>query len=81
MDGTPANPDPLARLATALETLSTSQLALAEAAERLAAASDDEPSDRLTGAAATSRRAARKAAAAAARVSETPALPPLAPGS
>ena len=76
MDAAPPNPDPLARLATALESLSSSQLALAEAAERLAAATDDVPRDRLTGAAATSRRAARKAAAAAARVSETPALPP-----
>ena len=81
MDAAPSHADPLTRLAAALETLSSSQLALAEAAERLAATSDDVPRDRLTGAAATSRRAARKAAAAAARVSETPALPPRGPGS
>lgn len=71
-------PDPLARLAAALETLSASQIALADAAERLAHAADDVPRQRLTGAAATSRRAAREAAAAAARVS---AAQPLAPGS
>jgi hypothetical protein len=71
------NPDPLARLASALETLSASQIALADAAERLArAAGDDLPRQRLTGAAATSRKAARHAAAAAARVSDaaSPAL-------
>ena len=70
--------DPLARLAAALETLSASQLALADAAERLANAADTVPRERLTGAAATSRKAARHAAAAAARVS---AVPPLVPGS
>ena len=77
MDATPA-PDPLARLAAALESLSASQLALADAAERLAGAADAVPRERLTGAAATSRRAARHAAAAAARVSD---VQPLAPGS
>jgi hypothetical protein len=74
MDAT--QPDPLARLATALETLSASQLALADAAERLARAADDVPRERLTGAAATSRKAARQAAAAAARVSDAQPLTP-----
>lgn len=72
-------PDPLARLATALESLSASQLALADAAERLSRASDAVPRERLTGAAARSRAAARHAAAAAARVSD--AQLPAAPGS
>jgi hypothetical protein len=67
--------DPLARLADALEALSAGQLKLAEAAERLAAASDTVPRERLAGAAASSRRAARSAAAAAARVSDAPPLP------
>ena len=77
MDAT--KPDPLARLAAALESLSASQLALADAAEKLAGAADDVPRQRLTGAAATSRKAAREAAAAAARVSAVGQ--PLAPGS
>jgi hypothetical protein len=76
MDAT--SPDPLSRLAAALERLSASQIALADAAERLAGAADAVPRERLAGAAATSRRAAREAAAAAARVS---AAPPLARGS
>ena len=76
MDAT--SPDPLARLAAALESLSASQIALADAAERLAGAADAVPRERLTGAAETSRKAARHAAAAAARVS---AAQPLAPGS
>ena len=67
--------DPLARLAAALESLSAGQLKLAEAAERLAAASDAVPRERLAGAAESSRRAARSAAAAAARVSDAPPLP------
>ena len=67
MDAT--QPDPLARLATALESLSASQLALADAAEKLAGAADAVPRERLTGAAATSRKAARDAMAAAAKVS------------
>lgn len=69
MDAT--SPDPLTRLAAALESLSSSQLALADAAERLARASDAVPRERLTGAADRSRRAARHAKAAAARVSAT----------
>ena len=62
-------PDPLTRLAAALESLSASQLALADAAEKLAGAADAVPRQRLTGAAATSRKAAREAMAAAAKVS------------
>ena len=62
-----ATPDPLARLAAALETLSASQLRLAEAAERLAGIADEVPRQRLLGAAGTSRRTAREASAAAAR--------------
>ena len=72
-------PDPLTRLAAALESLSASQIALADAAEKLAGAADAVPRQRLTGAAATSRKAARDAAAAAARVSAV-GQPPL-PGS
>ena len=72
-------PDPLTRLATALESLSASQLALAAAAEKLAGAADEVPRRRLTGAAATSRKAAREAMAAAAKVSAVGQ--PLAPGS
>jgi hypothetical protein len=72
-------PDPLARLAAALESLSASQLALAEAAEKLAGAADAVPRQRLTGAAQTSRKAAREAMAAAAKVSAV--QQPLAPGS
>jgi hypothetical protein len=67
---TPHNDDPLARLAAALESLSASQLKLAEAAERLSCVADEVPRQRLTGAAATSRRAAREAMAVAARVSD-----------
>ncbi len=70
-------PDPLTRLAAALETLSSSQLKLAEAAERLAGVADEVPRRRLLGAADTSRRTAREANAAAARVADAP---PLAPG-
>ena len=77
MDAT--KPDPLARLAAALESLSASQLALADAAEKLAGAADAVPRRRLTGAAATSRKAARDAAAAAAKISAVGS--PLAPGS
>ena len=62
-------PDPLLRLADALESLSASQLALADAAEKLAGAADAVPRQRLTGAAETSRKAAREAMAAAAKVS------------
>ena len=62
-------PDPLSRLAHALESLSASQLALADAAEKLAGAADAVPRQRLTGAAETSRKAAREAMAAAAKVS------------
>ena len=62
-------PDPLLRLAYALESLSASQLALADAAEKLAGAADAVPRQRLTGAAETSRKAAREAMAAAAKVS------------
>ena len=67
MDAT--HPDPLTRLASALESLSASQLALADAAEKLAGAADEVPRQRLTGAAATSRKAAREAMSAAAKVS------------
>ena len=74
-----SQPDPLTRLATALESLSASQLALADAAEKLAGAADAVPSQRLTGAAATSRKAAREAAAAAAKLSAV-GQPPV-PGS
>jgi hypothetical protein len=70
--------DPLARLAAALESLSASQLALADAAEKLAGAADAVPRERLTGAAATSRRAARDAMGAAAKVSAV--QQPLTPG-
>lgn len=76
MDAT--SPDPLTRLAAALETLSASQLKLADAADKLAGVADAVPRERLTGAAAVSRKAAREASAAAARVS---AAPPLVPGS
>jgi hypothetical protein len=75
MDATSPQPDPLARLAAALETLSHSQLALAEAAERLARATDGVPRERLTGAAATTRRAARAAMATSAQVAAAPPLP------
>ena len=54
-------PDPLHRLADALESLSAGQLALAEATDRLAGGADAVPRERLAGAAATSRRAARHA--------------------
>jgi hypothetical protein len=73
-----SRPDPLARLAAALESLSASQLALADAAEKLAGAADAVPRQRLTGAAATSRKAARDAMAAAAKVSQVEQ--PLPPG-
>ena len=63
------SPDPLTRLAAALESLSASQIALADAAERLSSVTDAVPRERLTGAADRSRRAARHAKAAAARVS------------
>ena len=70
--------DPLARLAAALETLSTSQLRLAQAAERLAGVAEDEvPRQRLLGAADRSRRTAREANAAAARAAGD--VPPLEP--
>lgn len=72
-------PDPLTRLAHALESLSASQLALADAAEKLAGAADAVPRQRLTGAADTSRKAARQAMAAAAQVSAV-GQPPV-PGS
>jgi hypothetical protein len=72
-------PDPLTRLAYALESLSASQLALADAAEKLAGAADAVPRRRLTGAAETSRKAAREAMAAAAKVSAV-GQPPV-PGS
>jgi hypothetical protein len=72
MDAIP--PDPLTRLAAALESLSASQIALADAAEKLAGAADAVPRERLAGAAVTSRKAAREAAAAAARVSAAPRL-------
>lgn len=67
---TPESNDPLARLAAALESLSASQLKLAEAAERLSGVADEVPRQRLTGAAQTSRKAARDAMAAAAKVSD-----------
>jgi hypothetical protein len=70
MNAKHSSDDPLARLAAALESLSASQLKLADAAEMLSGIADEVPRRRLTGAAQTSRRAAREAMAAAARVAE-----------
>ena len=82
MDATPHDhddpqdlPDPLDRLALALEQLSANQVALAEAAERLARVSDAVVRRRLTAAASTTRRAARTTAGASAQVSGAPGLP------
>lgn len=61
--------DPLDRLAVALERLSSANLALSDASDRLAALTSDERAhEGLVQAAAASRRAARRAAEASARV-------------
>ena len=58
---------PLDRLAVALERLSSANLALSDASERLAASAEGRAHDEFAAAAASSRRAAREAAAASAR--------------
>ena len=79
MDATPHSTDPLDRLAVALEQLAANQVALAEAAERLARVSDAVPRRRLTAAASTTRRAARVASGASAQLASAPRLPDLGP--
>lgn len=67
--------DPLARLAAALERMSSASLALSEASERLGRVAPADARDELAAAAIASRRAARTAAAASARASATVGSP------